>query len=67
MIQAVPTKPRKRVAIVENSGVKDLFEDSFAMSHRMKVGDKDVELKVNQRDDIFIEMGSEEVHTGKPI
>ena len=40
--EAMPVRPRKRVAIVENRGAKDLYEDSFAMSHLVQVGDKGV-------------------------
>ena len=33
MHEAMPVRPRRRVAIVENRGFKDLFKDSFAKSH----------------------------------
>ena len=61
VIDRIPVKPRKRIAIVENKGGKDLYEDSFVVSHLMHVDNKDIQLKVDQRDEIYIESGGNAV------
>ena len=58
----MPTRPRKKIAIVANRGDKDLYEESFLANNSLRrVFNKNGDKGSMQYDDILIDIGEADV------